>query len=78
MLPALADLPVLETQAGVRVSVPGIRLPVLDRLPGSRRIWVFGGLGSKGLLMAPLLARDLADYLAMPETIPSELRLRMQ
>ena len=76
MLPALAGARVLEARAGVRVTVPGTRLPMLGPLPGHARVWIFTGLGSKGLLMAPLLARRLPSYLADPTTIPPVLAVR--
>ncbi|WP_456424653.1 NAD(P)/FAD-dependent oxidoreductase [Rhodocaloribacter sp.] len=76
MLPALRRARVLEECAGVRVGVPGTRLPMVGPLPGRRRVWVFTGLGSKGLLMAPLLARDLARFFARPEAIPPRIRVR--
>ena len=78
MVPALAGARVLEARAGVRVTVPRThspqRLPLLGPLPGRRRVWTFTGLGSKGLLTAPLLARDLAAWLDAPERIPAEVR----
>ena len=79
MVPALAGARVLEARAGVRVTVPRThspqRLPLLGPLPGRRRVWVFTGLGSKGLLTAPLLARDLAAWLDDPARIPAEVRV---
>jgi glycine oxidase len=69
---------VLEPRAGVRVTVPRThspqRLPLVGPLTGRRRVWVFTGLGSKGLLTAPLLARDLGSWLEAPERIPAEVR----
>jgi glycine/D-amino acid oxidase-like deaminating enzyme len=76
MLPALKKATVLDATAGVRVTVPGTRLPMLGPLPGRARIWIFTGLGSKGLLMAPLLARNLPTFFEKPETIPPEVRVR--
>ena len=76
MVPALADAAVLEERAGVRVTVPGTRLPMLGPVPGHRRTWVFTGLGSKGLLMAPLLAQHLSAYLQDPSRIPEDVRVR--
>ncbi|MEM1041349.1 MAG: FAD-dependent oxidoreductase [Bacteroidota bacterium] len=78
MLPALADAAILGARAGVRVTVPRThsprRLPLLGPL-GHRRVWVFSGLGSKGLLTVPLLVRHLPDYLADPTRIPPEVRV---
>jgi glycine oxidase len=74
LLPTLAAGSIVEARAGVRVTVPGTRLPLLGPLPGAPAVWVFTGLGAKGLLTAPLLARDLATFFADPRTIPREVR----
>lgn len=76
MLPLLNEAEVLEERAGVRVTVPGIRLPMVGPLPGRRNVWIFTGFGAKGLLTAPLAARELPDYLGNPERIPRETRVR--
>ena len=73
LLPPLSMTPVLDAQAGVRVTVPGTRLPLLGPLPGRPAAWVFTGLGAKGLLTAPLLAQALPTLLDAPETIPPEV-----
>ncbi len=78
MLPPLRQARVRDECAGVRVGVPGARLPMIGPLPGRRRVWVFTGLGSKGLLMAPLLARDLARFFARPEALPPRIRVRLR
>ena len=75
MVPALAGAPVLDAQAGVRVKVPQSRYPLLGPLPGRQRIWVFTGLGSKGLLTAPMLARQLPHCLEHPRALPAEVGL---
>ncbi len=76
MLPLVSGAEVVAEWAGVRVTVPGARLPMVGPLPNRKRVWVLTGLGSKGLLMAPLLARELAGYLENPERIPAEIRVR--
>ena len=76
MVPAIRDFPVLEERVGVRVTVPGIRLPMVGPVPGHPRVWVFTGLGSKGLLMAPLVGKALGDYLTSPGSIPGEIKVR--
>ena len=75
MVPALAGAPLLDARAGVRVTVPGDRMPLLGPLPGRKRIWILTGLGSKGLMMAPLLARTLPHYLTNPSTIPVDVHV---
>jgi glycine oxidase len=76
MLPALADAEILDERAGVRVTVPGIRLPMVGPLPGRKNVWIFTGFGAKGLLTAPLAARELAAYFSDPGLIPGETRVR--
>ena len=74
LVPSLADAAIVDERAGVRVTVPRVRLPMLGPLPGSRCVWIFTALGAKGLMTAPLLARDLSSFLADPEQLPVEVR----
>lgn len=78
LVPALAGAEVVEARAGLRMTVPATasprRLPWLGPVDASGRLWVFGGLGAKGLLTAPLLASWLPRALADPGCIPAELR----
>lgn len=76
VVPALADADVLEAWAAVRVTVPGIRLPMVGPVPGEERVWLFTGLGSRGLMMAPMIARALSKYMRDPAAIQRELRVR--
>lgn len=73
MLPGLAGADVLDATAGVRVMTRSNR-PLLGPLPGSERVWVFTGLGSRGLLSAPLLARRLREGLFAAERLPEAVR----
>lgn len=73
MVPSIATSQVTHEVAGVRVGVPGTRLPMVGPLGAG--IWVFTGLGSKGLLYAPHIARNLPQYLADPSRIPPEVRV---
>ncbi len=65
LVPALADAEITDARVGVRVTVPTAvspeRLPVLERVAAG--VWLFTGLGSRGLLTAPLLAETLPDVL---------------
>ncbi len=81
MLPAVADAEVLGTAAGVRVYAPSGGGGAVKRhhvrlgpLPGHARCWAFAGLGSRGLLTAPLLARALPGYLRTPSRLPPAVR----
>lgn len=73
MCPAVADAEVLDAVAGVRVYAGASNLPIVGPLPGRTRIWTFTGLGSKGLLTAPLIARELPIFLDDPDAIPEEI-----
>lgn len=77
MVPTLAAASILDAKAGVRVTVPRThspkRLPLAGPLPGHKRVWALVGLGSKGLLTAPLLARALAT--GDPSRLPPEVRI---
>lgn len=74
LVPTLADAEVEQSLAGIRTTVPGTRLPLLGPISASGRLWVFNGLGAKGLLTAPLLASHLGAYLMNPALIPPEVR----
>ena len=74
LVPALHDAPLQAARAGVRTTVPGVRRPLLGPITRSGRVWVFNGLGARGLLTAPLLASRLPLYLSNTDAIPSEIR----
>ena len=77
LVPSLAGAAVLGRRAGVRVTVPAAvsphRLPLAGPLPGHGGVWVVSGLGAKGLLTAPLIARWLPDALDGRQPLPAEL-----
>jgi glycine/D-amino acid oxidase-like deaminating enzyme len=74
MLPALDNPDVISTSAGVRVTVPGTRLPLLGPVSDSGRIWVFTGLGSKGVLMGALVGSRMPELVRDPGKIWGEMR----
>ena len=73
MVPALEGALPKACVAGARVTVPRKRLPVVGPLPGSPRVWVYTGLGSKGLLHSALISHRLPSYLRDPGTIPAQI-----
>jgi len=73
LLPAIARATIREATTGVRVYAGHQNLPVLAPLPDAPRVWACIGLGSKGLLMAPLLAQRLADAISAPHATPQSL-----
>ena len=77
LLPALHGARVLDRRAGVRLTVPTAvsprRLPLAGPLPGHDGVWILTGLGAKGLLTAPLLARRLPAALDGARPLPPEV-----
>ncbi len=69
------DHQIVERRAGVRPTMPD-RRPVMGEIPGQSGAYVFNGLGSRGVLMAPYLSKCLAAEILGDETIPEEARLR--
>lgn len=65
---------VLEQQAGIRPTTPD-RRPLLGTHPQFERLYYFNGLGTKGYMMAPLLAKELTDLLLDGIPIPEEYNL---
>lgn len=53
---------VLHHLAGIRPTVADIR-PYLGRHPSYHQLSIFNGLGTKGALMGPFFAKQMADYL---------------
>ncbi len=51
------------------------RHPILGALNSKKNIYVFNGLNSRGLLMAPLLAHWLADFILEGKALPSEVSI---
>lgn len=58
--------------AGVRVNLPD-RRPVAGRHPAIERLGIFNGLGAKGVLWAPALARQWRNHLT--EGVPFEAEI---
>lgn len=73
-LPDASRMPDLIAQAGTRITVPGTRLPMVG--PISDDVWILTGLGAKGLLLAPLLATWMDDFMQSRSEIPKQLRPR--
>ncbi len=74
MVPCIETADVLDTAAGIRVGVPGTRLPMVG--PLSRNVWILTGLGSKGLLFGAHIGRNLVNWITNPERVPHELHLQ--
>ncbi len=58
-----ADAVATDARAAFRATVPD-HLPLLGELANQDGLYVFGGLGARGILLAPLLAETLACQIA--------------
>jgi glycine/D-amino acid oxidase-like deaminating enzyme len=66
---------ILDQQVGVRPTVLD-RRPILGAHHSIKNLYLFNGLGTKGYLMAPTLARELADF--MIEGIPLDKEISIE
>lgn len=53
---------VMHQMSGIRPTVKD-RRPLLGRLKNNKRVYVFNGLGTRGVMMAPLLAKQLLEFI---------------
>ena len=53
---------ITDQVAGIRPTVYD-RRPVMGEHPEHKGVYIFNGLGTKGYLMAPLLAQEMADFI---------------
>ncbi len=74
MLPALEHATVQDVAVGVRVKHNPTNLPLVGPFQ-HRRTWVVLGLGSKGLLTAPLIARKLPQWMRASHRVPAAIRV---
>lgn len=65
---------IVNQQAGIRPTTAD-RRPFMGRHPHHEKLAIFNGLGTKGYLMAPLLAKEMAEYLINNQEINTECRL---
>jgi len=66
LVPAVADLPLVRAWAGLRPSTPD-GCPYMGLLPPFRNLWVSTGHFRKGILLAPLSARLVAQSILADE-----------
>jgi glycine/D-amino acid oxidase-like deaminating enzyme len=59
------DFRVLNHQAGIRPTVID-RRPILGRHPEFSNIFVFNGLGTKGVMVAPYFAKQMLHCISKP------------
>lgn len=70
-----AGFSVASQRAAVRVNLPG-RLPVAGRHPQQERVGLVNGLGAKGALLAPFVARQWVNHLSEGIAFDAEIDVR--
>ncbi len=65
---------ILDQQVGVRPTVLD-RRPILGAHHTIKNMYLFNGLGTKGYLMAPTLARELSDYMFHEISLDKEISI---
>ncbi len=74
-IPSLQGAEVLESRVGVRVNVPGVRLPMVGPLQPGSNIWVLTGLGARGLMYSAWFGSRIPAFFKDPEAIPARCRV---
>ncbi|MDI6400916.1 FAD-dependent oxidoreductase [Balneolaceae bacterium ANBcel3] len=60
--------------SGIRATTPD-RLPIAGKHPEYDTMYIYTGLGSKGLLLSEVVAEQLVQYLLYNERLPNEISL---
>ncbi len=68
------DYEVIHQDAGIRPTVKD-RRPLLGEHPEFKNIFIFNGLGTKGYSMAPLLSKELLNYIYENQPIDREINI---
>jgi len=67
-----ASFDIVDHRAAVRPTVKD-RRPIIGHHPQHHKLWLFNGLGTKGVLLAPYFARQLVRHIEEGETIDQEV-----
>ncbi len=68
------EFEVLDAQAAIRPNVAD-RRPVVGRHPEIETIYLFNGMGSKGVMLAPFFAKQLVEHIYDGKGITPEVNL---
>jgi glycine oxidase len=68
------DYELSDHKAGIRPTTLD-RRPIIGQHPDFKHLYLFNGLGAKGYLIAPLLAKEFVDYLIFDEPLDPEVNL---
>lgn len=66
---------IIEQLAGIRPTVKG-RRPFIGCHPQHKNMFIFNGLGTKGLLLAPYFSNHFCDYLLKNKTLMAEIDIK--
>jgi glycine/D-amino acid oxidase-like deaminating enzyme len=66
---------IIEQSVGVRPTVLD-RRPIMGQHPDLSKLFIFNGLGTKGYLMAPTLAKDMCAFLLEGKELEKEVSLK--
>lgn len=66
---------VIDQEAGIRPTVLD-RRPLLGKHIHFPALYIFNGLGTKGYLMAPLLAKEMADFILNDKNLDREIDIQ--
>ncbi len=70
-----ADVKIVDHQAGIRPTTKD-RRPIMGKHPEIEGFYIFNGLGAKGYMTAPLLAKELTEYILDGKPLHEEVDLR--
>ena len=68
------DVEVVEHVAAIRPTVKD-RRPIVGRHPEYKNLYVLNGLGSRGVMIAPYVAKQLFNYIENNEVLDSEINV---
>mgnify|MGYP001544801953 CR=1 FL=1 len=71
----IKEYEIVDHSAGIRPATKD-RRPILGAHPEIEELFIFNGMGSKGVMLAPLLAKDFVDYLLDDLAIQSEVDIK--
>ena len=66
---------IVEHKAGIRPAVRE-RRPLIGKHPNHNNVWLFNGMGSKAVMMAPYWAKHFVNHLINGETLDSEVDIQ--
>lgn len=70
-----ADYSILQHEAGIRPTVVD-RRPLLGSHPQYKNVFVFNGLGTKGVMLAPYFSEVMKEFLLEKSILPKEVDIK--